>query len=184
MDKDQLTQRLQDFKAGKISWLAIARDLQVAVEERIPINGNYIAQWKVRETRRALKIATELGIVDDPRIADLGTFVVSYLGFLKDLLNKETFDKVMQDVLDGKISKEKLATISREAQGYNSEIPRQLEILRKRMVRLNKDLKALQETDSIKVHLSKESNELEHTLRSIFDEEFKKAYAAKEEIKV
>jgi hypothetical protein len=76
MDKEKLTQRLQDFQAGKITWIELARDLQLAVEEGTPINGNYISRSKLQYLLKGYKAAIELDIASDPRILDVNPYNV------------------------------------------------------------------------------------------------------------
>jgi hypothetical protein len=183
MNKDDLTEKLRGYGEGKITWVDLAYALNMAVEQGIPIDGNYISQKKVKDIRRALRAAQEFGILGDDRILKIQPQIIGYLGFLKKSV-KNDFDKIIEDVLAGKRGRLDLSKLARKGRGLDLSNYQKFDNLRRRMVLLTRELKGLIEEGTAKEYLAKESNELEHVLRCIFDEDFKKAYAVKEEIKV
>jgi hypothetical protein len=183
MNKDELTEKLRDYREEKITWVALAGALNTAVENGIPIDGNYISRKRVKDIRRALRISQEFGILGDDRISKIHPQIIGYLGFLKKSV-KNDFDKIVEDVLAGKNGRLDLSRLARKGKGQDLSGYQKFDNLRRRMILLTRDLKNIMEEGTAKEYLAKESNELEHVLRCIFDEEFRKAYAAKEEIKV
>jgi hypothetical protein len=183
MDKKELSERLQLFRKGEINWLDIARDLEIAVDQQIPIDGNYISKSKLEYILRGYKAAMELGIISDPRILDINPYLISYLDFLKKNL-KTGFKEIMEGTLSKKYTYHELEKIGRESQGCKWKGPFQMDKLRRRIIKLTEDLTAIKDQKDIRDHLANECNDLEHALRCIFDEEFRKAYAEKKEIKV
>lgn len=184
MDKKQLTQHLQDYRDKKISWLDLAHNLQMAVEKEIPIDGNYITHRNVLDILRAAMVAKNLGIDTDERILNTHPSNIAYLEFLKKVMKKD-FEKVLEDFLNKRISATRLQEIGKEVQGLDWTGPKKLETLRRRIMRLTTDLKNFQhEYEDIRKYLSEECSELEHTLKCIFDEEFRKSYSRKEEFTV